>query len=232
LQPNRRSRQAGITLACARSATVAVLVLVLAVLPSGQCQDAAAKVKDEKLRRELLDRRDQDQQARKRLVELLARQGGKDAGAIKAEIELATKKVQEIDRASTARMKEIVDRHGWPGKSLVGSDGAEVAWLLVQHADADRLFQKRCLPLLVQAVKLGEASAQHMAYLTDRVRVADKEKQVYGTQFRQVGSKVEPFPIEDEANVDARRRAVGLATLAVYRKQIEAMLQAKDKKAK
>jgi hypothetical protein len=211
-----------------------VLVLAFAALASGRCQDAPAKVKEEKLRRDLLDRREQDQKARKRLIELLARQGGKEGETLKTEIERATKKVQEIDRASTARMKEIVDRHGWPGKSLVGSDGAEVAWLLVQHADADRAFQKRCLPLLAKAVKQGEASAQHLAYLTDRVRVGDKEKQVYGTQFRQLGSKMEPFPIEDEANVDTRRRAVGLGTLREYRKQLEAMSKgpAKDNKEK
>jgi hypothetical protein len=27
-----------------------------------------------------------------------------------------------------------VTEHGWPGRSLVGEDGAEHAWCLVQHA--------------------------------------------------------------------------------------------------
>jgi hypothetical protein len=66
------------------------------------------------------------------------------------------------------------------------------------------------------------------------VRVADKEKQVYGTQFRRVGGKMEPYPIEDEPNVGRRRRAVGLGTLAEYRKQIETMFKGppKDNKEK
>jgi hypothetical protein len=68
-------------------------------------------------------------------------------------------------------------------------------------------------------VKKGEIPAQQMAYLTDRVRVAEKQKQVYGTQFEDL----EPFPIEDEANVDKRRQQVGLPPLAEYRKSIEAM---------
>ncbi len=56
-----------------------------------------------------------------------------------------------------------------------------------------------------------------MAYLTDRVRVAEKQKQVYGTQFQEVDGKLEPDPIEDEVRVDTRRQAVGLPPLAKYR---------------
>src|SRR5205085_1172028 len=80
---------------------------------------------------------------------------------------------------------------GWPGKSLVGVDGANAAWLLVQHADQGRAFQKRCLPLLEAAVKKGEATGVQLAYLSDRVRVGAGEKQVYGTQFRTVDGKLE-----------------------------------------
>ena len=65
--------------------------------------------------------------------------------------------------------------------------------------------------------------------LTDWVRVADDEKQVYGTQFRVVGSKLEPYPIEDEANLDQRRKEVGLPPLAKFRKLIEALYKPKAK---
>ncbi len=123
---------------------------------------------------------------------------------------------REIDRRNTARMKEIVNRYGWPGIALVGKDGEQAAWLLVQHADQDHAFQKRCLVLLTEAVKSGQAAAEHMAYLTDRVRVAEKQKQVYGTQLHYAGGRLEPEPIADEAHVDSRRQAVGLPPLAKY----------------
>jgi hypothetical protein len=83
-----------------------------------------------------------------------------------------------------------------------------------------RPFQKRCLALLEKAVKAGDASARDLAYLTDRVLVGEGKKQVYGTQFRAVGGKLEPSPIEDEANVDRRRKEVGLGTLAEYKKAL------------
>jgi hypothetical protein len=124
-------------------------------------------------------------------------------------------------------LKAIVKEHGWLGRSLVGEDGARAAWLLVQHADQDREFQKQCLELLAKAVKAKEASAVDHAYLTDRVRVAEKKKQIYGTQFQVKDGKMEPYPIEDETNVDKRRKAIGLPTLAEYRKTLEEAYQPK-----
>jgi hypothetical protein len=207
----------------------AVAVLLLA-FSCARGDDAPAK--DDGLRAELVGRVEEDQKARKELIELQARRSGKDDDAARKEVEAATKKMQEIDARNTAWMKGVVDRRGWPGKSLVGADGAQKAWLLVQHADQDPEFQKRCLKLLAEAVKRGEASPEHLAYLTDRVRVADKEKQVYGTQFREVDGRMEPHPIEDEADVDKRRKEVGLPPLAEYRKMIEEMYKRKEKDKK
>jgi hypothetical protein len=177
--------------------------------------------KNPKLRQELLARMAEDQEARKQWLGLLGRpQQSKDA---KKQIDLAMAKLRNVDRKNLVRMKEIVDRSGWPGKTLVGSDGAQAAWLLVQHADSDVCFQKRCLALINAAVKKGEASPEQMAYLTDRVRVAEKKKQVYGTQFHEVGGKQEPYPVEDEAGLDRRRKEVGMPPMAEYRKLIDQM---------
>ncbi len=208
---------------------VATLLLIVLVAPSlSQADDPAAH--NEKLRQELLDRTDEDQKARRQLIDLMGRTGGKDADAIKKDREAATKKLEEIDRRNTAWLKAVVDKHGWPGKTLVGTEGAQRAWLLVQHADHDRAFQKRCLELLAEAVKKGDATAEQLAYLTDRVRVGENKKQVYGTQFHEVGGKMEPYPIEDEANVDRRRKEAGLPPHAEYRKRLEEVYKPKEKK--
>ncbi|MEE8169278.1 MAG: DUF6624 domain-containing protein, partial [Phycisphaerae bacterium] len=127
---------------------------------------------------------------------------------------------RRIDADNTAFMKSVIEKHGWPCKSLVGADGAQAAFLLVQHAAADPDFQKTCLKLLTIAVKHKEASAAHMAYLTDRVLVMDGKPQRYGTQFHTVDGESKPLPIEDEPNVDARRNEVGLPPLEDYAKQM------------
>jgi hypothetical protein len=114
----------------------------------------------------------------------------------------------EIDRRHTRVMKKIIARYGWPGESMAGTMGSGAAWLLVQHADHDRSFQKQCLRLLEDAVEKQEVQPQHLAYLTDRVRVGEGIPQVYGTQIG--------HPIADPEHVDERRLAVGLSTRAEY----------------
>jgi hypothetical protein len=131
----------------------------------------------------------------------------------------AAERMAEVDRKTTARMKEVVAKYGWPGKKLVGEDGAQAAWLMVQHADQDRAFQKQCLPLIEAAARAGDVAMRNYAYLYDRVAVGEDRPQRYGTQYRDG----KPAPIEDEAKVDERRKAVGLGTMAEYDAQMRAV---------
>lgn len=128
-------------------------------------------------------------------------------------------RMQAVDTKHTARMKEIIAQHGWPGRSLAGEDGAHAAWLLVQHADPS--FMAQCLPLMEHATSIGEASAKDCAYLLDRVRMNQGKPQVYGTQFTSgADGQLVLYPIEDAEHVDERRRAVGLPTMAEYERKI------------
>lgn len=128
-------------------------------------------------------------------------------------------RMRRVDARNTARIREIISAHGWPGASMVGNDGALAAFLLVQHADSDPGFQRRCLELMTAAPP-GEVSPSHVAYLTDRVLVNERKPQRYGTQFWTVNGELEPRPIEDEANVDQRRAEVGLEPMDAYRRRL------------
>jgi hypothetical protein len=166
-----------------------------------------ASIGNPALRTEILAMAQEDQAVRRPFL-----QGGRPTDEDR-------EKAIAADARHRARMKEILAANGWPGKKLVGEDGAKAAWLLVQHADRDRAFQKQCLALLEKAVKAGDANGKELAYLTDRVAVAEGRKQTYGTQF----SGSDPDPIEDEEHVDERRKAVGLPTLEEYRRQVQEM---------
>jgi len=78
---------------------------------------------------------------------------------------------QRLDVANTDRLREIISEHGWPGRSLVGDEGAHRAWLIAQHADRQLDFQREALELLADAVRRGDAAQRDLAYLTDRVRI-------------------------------------------------------------
>jgi hypothetical protein len=123
--------------------------------------------------------------------------------------------MSRVDYANTARLEQIIDEHGWPGKTLVGERGAHDAWLLVQHAGHRLDLMQRALGLLREAVARGEAEAKQLAYLDDRVRMCEGRPQRYGTQRRSTaGGPVRLWPIEDEEQVDVRRAEVGLPPLA------------------
>jgi len=183
--------------------------------------------KDPELQRELLRRTAVDQEARKVWVKWM-NDHGVNGGAVaaklskeeQAEFEKLATKLKEVDEGNTKWLKGVVEKHGWPTNTLAGKDGASAAWLLVQHADADPKFQRRCLDLMAKLPK-DEVSQPNLAYLTDRVLLAEGKKQLYGTQFTSVDGKWKPRPIEDEANVDQRRAAAGLQPLAEYAKIIE-----------
>ena len=160
---------------------------------------------NEELSAELLKRSDRDQAARKSLR----------PGHGMAEWEAA---VAPVDRDNTARLREIIDRYGWPGHGLVGEAGAHAAWLLAQHAPPD--LQEECLPLLQDAVARGDASPVDLAYLMDRVLMHWGEPQVHGTQYQVRDGVLELWPVDDPSGLDQRRAALGLEPEAANRARL------------
>jgi hypothetical protein len=203
------------------------LFLLLAALAGAQGRNDQGRekepaVREPALRAELLDMEKEDLDIRNSVIKEFAAKGMPFGGSkpitdpamVKAFLE-PTRKMNEVDKKHRMRLKEIVKKYGWPGKSLVGKDGAHAAWLLAQHSERDLAFQKRCLKLMKAAPK-GEVEGQDIAYLTDSLLIAERKKQLYGTQLQVKGGTFKPRPIEDEANVDKRRAAMGMSSLAEY----------------
>jgi hypothetical protein len=123
-------------------------------------------------------------------------------------------------------LKVIIRTWGWPGKSLVGEDGAQAAWLIVQHAIGWPDFQRTCLSLLQDAVARGELEPATIAYLEDRICFYERRPQRYGTQFDwDEHGQMSPWTLADPQRVDEYRCSVGLGPLA---KQIEQARQATE----
>jgi hypothetical protein len=124
-----------------------------------------------------------------------------------------------IDRRNQGELDGIVRRYGWPGLTLVGVDGADGAFDIVQHADLP--YQQKYLPMIREAVAKRQAVAGNLALLEDRVRVREGHMQLYGTQTHNgPHNTLIVDPIEDPQQVDARRAQMGLGTLADYMKSL------------
>lgn len=124
-------------------------------------------------------------------------------------------RMRRLHDRNAARLAKVLDRHGWPGVSRVGARAADAAWLVLQHAIGDPDLQRRGLALLEDAARRSDAAWAQVAMLEDRIRVLEGRPQRYGTQFDwDDQGRLSPLPIEDEAEVEARRARMGLDPLA------------------
>ena len=128
--------------------------------------------------------------------------------------------MNKTDREDLARVEAIIAKVGWPGKSLVGADASSSAWLVIQHSDV--ATQKKYMPMMMKAAEAGDLDRGEVAMTIDHILVAEGKPQLYGSAFKQVNGKFVPEPIQDEANLDARRKEVGLPPFAEYAARIAA----------
>lgn len=113
-----------------------------------------------------------------------------------------------IDQQNLGQLKEIIQKYGWPTRTVVGKEGMYAAWTVAQHGPEE--FQRDILPSLEKAAKNNELELSLFALFLDRVAAQQFGKQLFGSQFlvRQLpeGKNVsEPYPLanSDEANLFA-----------------------------
>jgi hypothetical protein len=133
-------------------------------------------------------------------------------------------RMARTDSAHGRRLRELVDRHGWPRASEVGEEAAGGAFLVVQHSPYLD-WQAAMLPLVEEAVRAGELDGQSYALLCDRVQMNRGQPQRYGTQLRTAeDGGLRLYTIEDPAAVDSLRAELGMPPLSVYLDMVEEQL--------
>jgi hypothetical protein len=160
-------------------------------------------VKNEELRRELLQMLEEDQAVRAFFLE------GRKA------TEAEERAMGERDAADTKRLSEILDKHGFPGVKLVGLNATRAFVIMLLHSPSVGL-QKRALPHVERAVRRKEIPPDDFAMLTDDVLANEHKPQLYGTNFNFVGDKIVIAPSRDPARLDERRRKIGLPSMREY----------------
>ncbi|MFC7377459.1 DUF6624 domain-containing protein [Brevundimonas sp. GCM10030266] len=122
-----------------------------------------------------------------------------------------------LDHDNTEWLKADVAANGWYTISATGAAASNSAWLMAQHADNDRDFQRHVLAILEPLAASGEVRPANHAYLYDRVAVGEDRPQRYATQGRCVApGRWEPNTLEDPERVEAMRAEVGIGPLEQY----------------
>jgi hypothetical protein len=158
---------------------------------------------NEQLRQELLAMRAEDLTVRQELL---------DAGELGGPY---VPRMEAVHRKNAARLRELIEVHGWPAEEIAGQDGAEAAWFIAQHAVGEPHFQRRVLALLRACVAEKRVPAWHAAYLEDRIALHEGRPQRYGTQWVQdpTDGRDRPWSLADAANVNDLRHEVGLSPM-------------------
>ncbi|MDO8469395.1 MAG: hypothetical protein Q7S84_00025 [bacterium] len=78
--------------------------------------------------------------------------------------------IYAIDAVHLFRLLELVEAYGYPTRRLIGGEGMEKFWILVQHQDMDLAFQKRCL-------RHCDFALPEKAHLTDRILIGEGKPQ-------------------------------------------------------
>lgn len=122
------------------------------------------------------------------------------------------------DSLNLNAITKFIDTYGWQGEDVVGQKGNSTLFLVIQHSDSTT--QEKYLPVLKKAVKSKKAVPSQLALLEDRLSVRKHGYQIYGSQLRQdmKTQKMVFEPIKNEANVDKRRKKIGLEPLSEYAK--------------
>ena len=157
---------------------------------------------------------DMDTKYRMQLLRVQAR-----LGANSKEVKDLSQLMDRADSSNVLKVSRILDEHGWLGPDIVGANGNQALFLVVQHASLK--IQEKYLPLLAKAVQKGKAQPSQLALLTDRIAVRNGKKQIFGSQIQldPVTNKNGIFPLEDPDHVDERRAKAGLGPLADYVRQ-------------
>jgi hypothetical protein len=190
---------------------LAALLLVL----SASLVAAASRDMDADIRAKLVAMGERDQKVREKVASVVS-----SAGLESEEFKTLAKEMSAVDSGNFAELEKIIGQVGWPGADLVGVEASNAAFLVLQHAPVAQ--QRRLFPAFEQAVSQGKARAADLALLEDRMLLAEGKKQLYGSQIT-AGPDGTPrvAPVEDPQNLDARRRAKGLPSMAEYLEHAE-----------
>ena len=122
-------------------------------------------------------------------------------------------KQESFDRANIIFIDSIVNKIGYPGKSMVGEPTSKTAWLIIQHSDKiDEYYN-----IIREASKKGEIPDSLFAKTKDRYRINHGKEQIYGTQAECLPKDDGSFDcfissIRNPKKVNKRRKKAGFST--------------------
>jgi hypothetical protein len=124
------------------------------------------------------------------------------------------KSIRHEDSLNLVIVEEILNKYGWLGANVAGFIGNYTLALIIEQADLNT--QETFRPLISQAFKDKKIEAFDYAMIEDRIALREGKKQTYGSVIVNADGKNYVAPVEDPANLDKRRKELGLVKMNEY----------------
>ncbi len=116
------------------------------------------------------------------------------------------------------KVKNILDKHGWPTKEMAGEQGNWTICNVIQHSD--NAVRIKYLPMMRQAVKEKKLEPRFLVRAEDRIATERGDLQIYGGQIKYYPEtkSFNLWPVFEAENIDKRRTEIGLDSIAIFLK--------------
>lgn len=116
------------------------------------------------------------------------------------------------------KVKDILDKYGWPTKEMAGEQGNWTICNVIQHSD--NAVRVQYLPMMKQAVKEKKLEPRFLVRAEDRIATERGDLQIYGGQMKYYPEtkSFNLWPIFEPENIDKRRTEIGLDSIAIFLK--------------
>ncbi|CEJ68564.1 hypothetical protein BN1195_00852 [Chryseobacterium oranimense G311] len=132
------------------------------------------------------------------------------------------------DHANLVKVENIIQKYGYPGKSMVGEPENKAVWYVIQHSPEIQKY----LPLIKKAADEKELPFRLYAMMLDRKLMQENKEQIYGTQIRSFfttkDGKTETlslvWPVKNPDHINELRKNSGFTqTIEEYAKDVTGM---------
>jgi hypothetical protein len=112
-----------------------------------------------------------------------------------------------LDSINLLKIKEIINKYGYPGKKLVGEQSM-TAFYVIQHANL--ATREEFLPEIKKAVINKDLSKTALILLLDRIYLDKYNTQIWGTQqiWDKSQHKYIPAPIDNSEDAQKIRKEI------------------------
>jgi hypothetical protein len=138
----------------------------------------------------------------------------------------------KTDSLNLIEVEKILAERGWLGADVIGEQGNKTLFLVIQHSDLET--QLKYLPMMREAVQLGNARKIDFALFEDRTAMRQGKRQIYGSQISKNYDTGEVYvcPLIEPEKVNERRAEVGLGAIEEYVKNFGIIWDVEKHKAK